>query len=150
MDKQKAEIEKTVPDAQVERQGEGLIVTFSSNVLFAFDKSDLTDQSKNTIQDLYKILNQYPDENVLIVGHTDDIGAADYNQQLSERRASSVASYLTQLGIDASRISTKGKGETEPKYPNDTDAHRAANRRVEFAITANQKMQQEAKEGNLQ
>lgn len=151
MDKQAAEIRKEVPNAQVERQGEGIIVTFNSNVLFGFDKSNLTTQSKGTVQDLYTVLNKYPDENLLVIGHTDNVGAANYNQKLSERRAGSVADYLNQLGVNSGRISTRGMGMTDPKYPNDTDTHRAGNRRVEFVLTANdamkQQAQQEAKQG---
>ncbi|MBX5438561.1 MAG: OmpA family protein [Thermoflavifilum sp.] len=150
MDQQKKEIEQSVPNAQVERVGEGLIVTFNANVLFGFDRYDLTPDAKNTIQDLYQILVKYPDENVLIIGHTDSIGSASYNLKLSQRRANAVADYLIQLGIDPSRITTKGMGETDPKYPNDTPEHRAANRRVEFVLTANEKMKQQAEQGTLQ
>ena len=146
MDKQAKEIEKEVPNAQVERQGEGIIVTFNSNVLFGFDRSDLSDQAKSTINDLNTILQKYPDENVLVIGHTDDVGSNSYNQSLSERRASSVASYLVSQGVSSARISTKGMGESDPKVANDTEAHRAENRRVEFGLTANAKMKQEAEQ----
>lgn len=146
MDQQAKEIQKQVPNAQVERKGEGIIVTFNSNVLFGFDKSDLTSAAKNTIDDLNTILQKYPDENVLIIGHTDNIGSEKYNQKLSERRASSVANYLISKGISPDRITTKGMGETDPKVPNDTEAHRAENRRVEFVLTANAKMKQEAEQ----
>lgn len=146
MDQQAKEIEKQVPNAQVERQGEGIIVTFSSNVLFGFDKSDLSDAAKKTIDDLNTILQKYPDENVLVIGHTDDVGSDSYNQKLSERRAGSVAGYLISEGVGASRINTKGMGESDPKVPNDTEAHRAENRRVEFVLTASDQMKQEAEQ----
>jgi outer membrane protein OmpA-like peptidoglycan-associated protein len=146
MDKQAKEIEREVPNAEVERQGEGIIVTFNSNVLFGFDRSDLTTQAKSTVNDLYTILEKYPNENVLVIGHTDNVGTDSYNQKLSERRASSVANYLITLGIDQGRITTKGMGETDPKVANDTEAHRAENRRVEFVLTANAQMKQEAEQ----
>ncbi len=146
MDQQAKEIEKEVPNAQVERSGEGIVVTFNSNVLFGFDKSDLTPQAQSTINDLYTILQKYPDENVLIIGHTDDVGSDSYNQKLSERRASSTANYLIGKGIAAGRITTKGMGETDPKVANDTEAHRAENRRVEFVLTANDQMKEAAKQ----
>lgn len=146
MDQQAKEIQKEVPNAQVERQGEGIIVTFNSNVLFGFDKSDLSDAAKTTINDLNTILQKYPDENVLIIGHTDDVGSDSYNQTLSERRATSVANYLISEGVSSSRITTKGMGESDPKVPNDTDAHRAENRRVEFVLTASDQMKQEAEQ----
>jgi outer membrane protein OmpA-like peptidoglycan-associated protein len=144
MDKQAKEIEQEVPNAQVERQGEGIIVTFNSNVLFGFDKSDLTDQAKTTVNDLNTILQKYPDEDVLVIGHTDNVGTDSYNQKLSERRATSVSNYLISQGVSSARISTKGMGESDPKVDNDTEAHRAENRRVEFVLTANEKMKQEA------
>ena len=78
-------------------------------------------------------------------GHTDDTGAENYNQALSERRARSVDNYLEQKGIPAKRIKIKGFGEAIPKYDNTTDDGRAQNRRVEFLITANEKMVEEAK-----
>lgn len=146
MDRQAAEIQKEVPNAQVQREGEGIVVTFNSDVLFAFDKSNLTTQSKGTINDLNTILSKYPDENVLVIGHTDNVGTATYNLGLSQRRAGSVASYLNQLGVDPSRISTRGMGLSDPKYPNDTPDHRAGNRRVEFVLTANAAMKQQAEQ----
>lgn len=146
MDQQAKEIQKDVPNAQVERQGEGIIVTFNSSVLFGFDKSDLTDQAKSTVGDLNTILQKYPDENVMVIGHTDDVGTDAYNQTLSEQRASAVASYMTSQGVSSGRISTKGMGETDPKVANDTEAHRAENRRVEFVLTANAQMKQDAEQ----
>jgi outer membrane protein OmpA-like peptidoglycan-associated protein len=146
MDKQAKEIEKQVPNAQVERQGEGIIVTFNSNVLFGFDKSDLTAAAKSTVNDLNTILQKYPDENVMVIGHTDNVGSDAYNQKLSERRASSVSDYLISQGVSSGRISTKGMGETDPKVPNDTKAHQAENRRVELVLKANAKMNHEAEQ----
>lgn len=146
MDQQAKEIQQQVPNAQVQRSGEGIIVTFNSSVLFGFDKSDLTPGAKSTIRDLNTILLKYPDENVLVIGHTDNVGSVSYNQQLSERRASSVANYLIALGVSPGRISTKGMGESDPKVPNDTEAHRAENRRVEFVLTANDAMKQQAEQ----
>jgi len=146
MDQQAKEIQKDVPNAEVHREGEGIIVTFNSSVLFAFDKSDLTANAKTTVGDLNTILQKYPDENVLVIGHTDDVGTDSYNQALSERRASSVANYLISEGVSSGRVTTKGMGETDPKVANDTEAHRAENRRVEFVLTANAKMKQEAEQ----
>lgn len=140
MDKQAKEIEQQVPNAEVHRTGEGIVVTFKSNVLFGFDRSDLTAQAKTTIDDLYSVLQKYPNENVLIIGHTDNVGSDAYNQKLSVRRATSTSNYLISQGIDAGRVSTKGMGESDPKVANDTEAHRSENRRVEFVLTANEQM----------
>lgn len=146
MDKQAAEIKNTVPDAKVERVGEGIVVEFSSNVLFAFNKADLTTDSKATINKLVTVLNNYPDTNIELQGHTDNVGSEKYNQTLSEKRASSVGSYLKKQGIASNRMTVKGFGETVPKYDNSTEEGRSQNRRVEFLITANEKMKAEAKQ----
>ncbi len=145
MDKQAEEIKKEVPEAKVERVGEGIVVEFSSAVLFGFDESRLTNQSRATLDDLVKILNKYPDTDIEVQGHTDSKGTAEYNQGLSLRRAESVASYLYTKGINRSRVNTKGFGLTAPRYTNETEEGRSQNRRVEFLITANEKMIRDAK-----
>jgi outer membrane protein OmpA-like peptidoglycan-associated protein len=144
MDKQAEEIKKTVPDAKVERVGEGIVVEFSSNVLFGFDKSALSADAKTNLDKLVKVLNTYPDTDIEVQGHTDSKGSESYNLNLSVQRASEVSNYLRVNGIVTNRISIKGFGETVPKYSNDTDSGRSQNRRVEFLITANEKMKAEA------
>jgi len=144
MDKQAEDIEKTVPDAKVERVGEGIIVEFSSNVLFGFDKSNLSNDAKTSLDKLVTILNYYPDTDIEVQGHTDSKGSVAYNKSLSERRAGSVRSYLASKGISNNRTSIKGFGESAPKYSNESAAGRSENRRVEFLITANEKMRADA------
>lgn len=144
MDKQAAEMEKEVPGAKVERVGEGIVVEFSGKVLFGFDKSDLTPEAISNLSSLKDILQKYPDTDIEIQGHTDSKGSDSYNQSLSDRRAQSVANYLASKGIKNSRMKTVGYGESVPKYSNDTEDGRAQNRRVEFLITANEKMREEA------
>ena len=144
MDKQAAEIEQTVPDAKVERVGEGIVVEFSSAVLFGFDQADLSADAKANLDKLVKVLNTYPDTNIEVQGHTDSKGSETYNQNLSEKRAGSVSTYLAANQIVAERITVKGFGETLPEYDNETEEGRAQNRRVEFLITANEKMVAEA------
>ena len=145
MDKQAEEIKKEVPEAKVERVGEGIVVEFNSKILFGFDRSDLTSSAEGNLKDLVTILNKYPDTNIEIQGHTDNAGSDEYNQGLSERRAGSVSAYIRGKGISSSRISIKGFGESAPKYSNDTEDGRALNRRVDFLITANEKMKADAK-----
>ena len=140
MDKQAEEIKKTVPDAKVERVGEGIVVEFSSNVLFSFNQSNLSAEAKANLDKLVKVLNAYPDTDIQVQGHTDSKGSESYNMNLSIQRASEVSSYLVANKIVTSRISIKGFGETVPKYSNDTENGRSQNRRVEFLITANEKM----------
>ena len=152
MDKQAAEMEREVPGAKVERVGEGIVVEFSGKVLFGFDKSDLTPEATRNLSSLIEILNKYPDTDIEIQGHTDSKGSENYNQSLSERRALTVANYLVMNNITSTRVNTVGFGETVPKYSNDTEDGRAQKRRVEFLITANEKMirdaQKEAGSGN--
>ncbi len=145
MDKQAKEIESTVPGAKVYRVGEGIIVEFNDKILFGFDKSDLNENSKGNLNNLVTTLNKYPDTNIEVQGHTDNTGADDYNMSLSKRRASTVSQYLANQGISSRRMSTKGYGESAPNYNNDNEDSRAQNRRVEFLITANSKMREEAK-----
>lgn len=144
MDKQAAEIKKQVPDAKVERVGEGIEVEFSSAVLFGFDQSALTTTANSTLNQLIIILNKYPNTNLEVQGHTDSLGTVEYNNQLSIKRATNVANYLTGNGIANSRITIKAFGPSAPKYTNLTDEGRQQNRRVEFLITANDQMKKEA------
>lgn len=144
MDKQAKEIEAAVPDASVERVGEGIVVEFSSAVLFGFNKSDLSTEAKVNLDKLVTVLNTYPDTNIEIQGHTDDKGTEAYNQTLSEKRASAVSGYLLTKQISGSRVTIKGFGETVPKYDNATEEGRTQNRRVEFLISANEKMKADA------
>jgi outer membrane protein OmpA-like peptidoglycan-associated protein len=144
MDKQAEEIKNTVPDAKVERVGEGIVVEFSSNVLFGFDETNLSNQSKSSLDKLVKVLNTYKDTDIELQGHTDSKGSLPYNQNLSEERATSVSEYLSSAGISYQRMTIQGFGETVPKYDNNTESGRSENRRVEFLITANEKMQADA------
>jgi outer membrane protein OmpA-like peptidoglycan-associated protein len=145
MDQQAKDIENAVPNAKVYRVGEGIIVEFNDNILFGFDQSTLNENSKLNLNQLVAVLNKYPDTNIEVQGHTDNTGTNTYNMSLSKRRASAVTTYIKNLGIASNRTSTKGYGETAPNYDNDTEENRAKNRRVEFLITANDKMLEDAK-----
>ena len=144
MDKQAEEIAKTVPDAKVIRVEEGIVVEFSSNVLFGFDKSSLSADAKTNLDKLVKVLDAYPETDIEIQGHTDSRGSLAYNENLSVERATAVSSYLVTNTVEASRLTVVGYGESFPKYENDTEAGRAQNRRVEFLISANEKMRADA------
>lgn len=144
MDKQAEEIKKTVPDARVERVGEGIIVEFNSNILFGFDQSALSAEAKANLDKLVRILKNYADTDIEIQGHTDSRGAEAYNQNLSIQRAGAVSNYLSQKGISRDRLTVRGFGENSPRYDNNTADGRSLNRRVEFLITANEKMKSDA------
>jgi len=144
MDKQAEAIAKEMKDAEVIREGEGIIIRFSEKVLFAYDRSDLNGTAKANLDKLNAILKKYPETNITVIGHTDNKGSDRYNQTLSESRAGSVTTYAGQNGINMDRLTPMGKGESDPIATNDTEEGRASNRRVEFVITANDKMKAEA------
>ena len=149
MDKQAEEMRQDIKNAKIERIGEGIKITFDSGILFKINSSELQPAAKTNIESLAKILNKYPDTNILIEGDTDNTGTDEYNQKLSERRAQAVADYQKGLGVAGSRISTVGLGELNPIASNDTDYGREQNRRVEVAIFANDKLKKAAESGNL-
>lgn len=144
MDKQAAEIQTAIPNAEVIREGEGIIVKFDSGILFDFDKFALKDAAKTNIQSLASSLNQYPGTDIKVIGHTDSRGTEQYNMGLSEKRAAAVKAYAVSQGVPASRLITIGKGFAEPIGDNATDAGRAENRRVEIVIVANDQLKKEA------
>jgi len=149
MDKQAKEIKQAVPDAQVERVGEGINMTFNSGLLFTINSAALSEAAKTNLEKVAGVFVKYPETNILIEGHTDDTGSPQYNMDLSKRRAYSVSEYLQSKGVSAGRMNVKWYGETQPKVPNTSEANRTQNRRVEVAITANDQMKQEAKDGKL-
>ncbi|SUP54015.1 Inner membrane lipoprotein YiaD precursor [Weeksella virosa] len=147
MDKQAEKIEQVLPGAEVVRTDEGinLILNENSSVTFDYNSENLTSKAKNSLDKLIQVFKEYPDTNLLIVGHTDNVGSQNFNLPLSEKRARSVVNYLVSKGISSSRLTSKGVGLSEPIADNSTAAGRAQNRRVEIAITANEKMKAEAK-----
>jgi outer membrane protein OmpA-like peptidoglycan-associated protein len=138
MDKQAHEIAQNIPGARVERIGEGIAVTFESGMLYDYDSSNLRPEAQSNLRSLAASLGKYPGSDILIVGHTDGTGSSGYNQGLSERRAQSAANYLTSQGVSNGRVSTVGRGESEPAASNDTDDGRQQNRRVAVAIYASE------------
>ncbi|WP_258104883.1 OmpA family protein [Marinoscillum sp. MHG1-6] len=149
MDKQAEELREDLDGATVERVGEGIKITFSSGLLFDVNSYTIKESTKQNLNELSETLNKYEDTNILIEGHTDASGSDSYNQQLSEQRANSVSGYLIGQQVDVARISTMGYGESQPIADNETEAGRAANRRVEVAIFANEKMKKMAEKGEL-
>lgn len=105
-----------------------------NNIFFEFNKADLKSESFNELDRLYNILVENKDLKIEISGHTDDKGSDDYNKTLSNSRANSVMNYLTSKGIEKSRLTAVGYGESQPVVANDNDENRAINRRVEFKV----------------
>ena len=138
MDQQAKELSQSIKGATVERVGEGIEVTFASGLLFAFDSDSIQATAGTNLRELASSLQKYPDSQLLIVGHTDNVGDDSYNQALSQRRSNSAATYLAAQGVARTRLAATGKGESEPVATNDTDAGRQKNRRVEVAIYASE------------
>jgi outer membrane protein OmpA-like peptidoglycan-associated protein len=150
MDKQKAEMEEELgKTAKVERVGEGIDVTFDSGILYEVNGDKLSVSSQDELTKFAETLKKYDQTNILIDGHTDNTGTDEYNQQLSMRRAESVSKFLQARGVVAARLGTRGFGESKPTGDNATDAGKRQNRRVEVAIWANEKLQEEAKKGEV-
>lgn len=149
MDKQAEELRRDLENANVERVGEGIKVTFDAGILFPVNSAELQPAAKTEITQLAETLKKYPDTNIVIEGHTDNTGSREINQPLSERRARAVADYAASLGVDRSRMTTQGYAFDQPIADNSTEAGRRQNRRVEIAIFANEKMKKAAERGDL-
>lgn len=137
----RAETTDLLTDLNARQQDDGsILVALPGDVLFDFDRFDIRADARPVLDQLVKVLINYASPEVEISGHTDSKGGEDYNQTLSEQRALSVSAYLSGNGVDADRLTTMGKGETEPVAPNekpdgqDDPDGRQANRRVEFVI----------------
>lgn len=137
MDKQEQEL-RQIQGVEVTRPSEGQIdVRLTSDILFDTDSATLRPESRTTLRDLASNLQRYPDEMVDVEGHTDSTGTSSHNQDLSERRASSVRTFLVDNGVSSRTITATGYGETRPKATNSTPEGRQLNRRVEIRIRAN-------------
>jgi outer membrane protein OmpA-like peptidoglycan-associated protein len=137
MDQQAKELQQNIPGATVTRVGEGIAVTFASGILYDFDSDVVRPEAAQNLRSLAASLNEYPNTDLLIVGHTDAVGTSEYNQSLSQRRSTAAASSLAGQSVDRTRLQAVGRGETEPIATNDTEGGRQLNRRVEIAIYAN-------------
>ncbi|MBU8922826.1 MAG: OmpA family protein [Bacteroidales bacterium] len=146
MDKQAAEIERDIEGATVERVGEGIKITFDSGILFEINKAGLQSEAVVNLDKLAVILDKYSDTNILIEGHTDSTGSDEYNMDLSRKRAESVAVNLATKKINPVRFTLFGYGEIQPAVTNVTPEGRQANRRVEIAIMANDKLKKVAED----
>jgi outer membrane protein OmpA-like peptidoglycan-associated protein len=149
MDNQATELKQNIPYAQVERVGEGINLTFESGLLFGLNSDVLSDSARVNMTKATEVFKKYPDTYLLIEGHTDDTGSDNFNMKLSKRRATAVANFLHNKGISSDRLTTKWYGENQPKFPNENEANRKLNRRVEVGIYANDSMKKDAAEGKI-
>jgi outer membrane protein OmpA-like peptidoglycan-associated protein len=136
MDKQEAKLREQMAGTGVDvvRSGDNITLDVPGGVTFAFDSADLNSQFYPVLDKVAATLAEYDKTVIEVAGHTDSVGSDAYNQQLSERRANSVAAYLSGHGVNRARMVTIGAGETHPVATNDTDEGRAQNRRVEITI----------------
>lgn len=144
MDKQANELKSSIPGATVTRQGEGIIINFTSGILFDVGKAEIKADAQTNLQNLGASLGKNPETDILIIGHTDNTGDGVKNIDLSVRRAAAVKNYLVSNEVKAARLKIDGRGATEPIADNNTAAGRALNRRVEIVIIANEKMKKQA------
>jgi len=128
---------------------EAIKVTLSSGVLFDFNKSNLSEEAKINLAKFSNTLEDIPDTEITIYGHTDNVGSAEANQKVSTKRAETVAKYLQSCGIASDRMIVEGKSFTNPVASNETAEGRAQNRRVEIFITADENMIKKAESGTL-
>lgn len=148
MDKQAQRIEEEIPGAEVERVDDGIVITFDENsgVHFDTNKHNLKPEAIQILDKLSRIMNEYPDTDVLVVGHTDSTGPRAFNMTLSEQRAMSVTNYFVNTKNHSySRFTTKWFGPDNPIADNSTVEGRAKNRRVNVVIIPNEKMKEDAK-----
>lgn len=150
MDKAAEEMQRELPNATVERVGEGIKITFGSDILFDVNKYDLKPQTQRDLTEFAQTLKKYEDTDIVIEGHADATGPDDLNLRLSKQRANAVAEFLQKQGVRSGRVDEKGYGESQPVAENDSEAGRRKNRRVDIAVFANDKMKRDAKNGNLE
>jgi len=147
MDKQAEDLESELGEnATIERVGEGIKVTLDSGLLFDFNKSDIKEESKKSLTKFAKTVNKYKDTNIILEGHTDNVGEQSYNVELSRQRAKAVADFINNLKVDGKRLTEFGYGEVQPIADNTDEAGRQQNRRVEIAIFANDELKKQAEE----
>jgi outer membrane protein OmpA-like peptidoglycan-associated protein len=136
MDKQEDELRKVMRDSgvTVTRKGDDIILNMPSNITFRTDSADMNAQFYKVLDGVALVAKKYDKTIIEVAGHTDSTGTAEYNRQLSQRRATSVADYLVSRGVAQARIMTAAGGEDHPIASNSTEQGRAANRRVEVTL----------------
>jgi outer membrane protein OmpA-like peptidoglycan-associated protein len=137
MEMHASEIRMRIPSAQVAREDTRIRILFSTGLMFEKNSFQISESYKNDLTTLKAIYQRFPDSRITIEGHTDDSGPEVYNNVLSRRRAQAVFDYLQLIGLPGERMETVGHGESQPKYPNDTEENRVRNRRVEIVISPN-------------
>ena len=133
LDKQSQELD-AIPGAEVQRRDDSILVNFQSALLFDTGSNSLQPGAYDRLRSMSRTLNNYPKSDIVIKGHTDGSGSEGFNQELSEKRADAVRTFLISEGVVPSRITAIGFGESMPMASNDTESGRSQNRRVEIEI----------------
>jgi outer membrane protein OmpA-like peptidoglycan-associated protein len=135
-DKQEAELRRSMQGTgvEVQRNGDDLKLIMPGNITFATNSADIAGNFYAPLNQLANSFKQYDQNSIEIVGHTDNVGAHQYNYTLSQRRAQSVANYLTAQGVNGMRVTTRGMGPDQPVASNASESGRAQNRRVEINL----------------
>ncbi len=147
MDRQAAELKRRLPEAAIEREGDKLYVALPAGILFDVNKDVVKPAAKSSLAKAAEVLVKYPDTYITVEGHTDSTGSAEYNQELSERRALHVRDVLAQDGVPVARLDVKGYGASDPIADNATAEGRQANRRVQLEIRPNEKLKAQQQGG---
>ncbi|WP_224981957.1 OmpA family protein [Geomonas agri] len=147
MDRQAAALKKSMPEAEVVRDGDKVFVALPAGILFDTGKDDLKPAAKDALAKAAATLAK-SETNIIIQGHTDSSGTDAINQPLSQRRADHVRDFLAANGVSSSRMTAIGYGSSRPAVPNDTEANRALNRRVQLEISPNEKARVEGSGNN--
>ncbi|WAC07257.1 MAG: OmpA family protein [Thermodesulfobacteriota bacterium] len=134
LDKQAADLRKIQEIQNVKQERDRLIATMSNSLLFDVNSAIIKPGAVDGLTQVADVLNRYPETTIIVKGYTDSTGTEAYNQELSERRAKSVANFMIGKGVDPGRVSAIGFGEQFPIAGNDTEAGRQQNRRVELEI----------------
>jgi outer membrane protein OmpA-like peptidoglycan-associated protein len=145
MDAQAANLAGT-EGVRAKRFGDEILLTLDSGALFDFDSAMLKRQPQDHIGKVGEILVEYADTDIIVSGHTDNVGSETHNHRLSERRARSVRAHLVDIGVAPQRLTAVGYGELKPVASNESDAGRRLNRRVEIRILANAALRARAAE----
>ena len=147
MDRQAAALKKSMPEAEVIRDGDKVYVALPSGILFDLGKDALKPDAKESLSKAVPTLRD-SQTTIVIEGHTDSTGSDAINQPLSERRANRVRDFLVSQGVAASKMAAVGYGSSRPAVPNDTEANRALNRRVQIELTPNEKLKAQGSGSN--
>jgi outer membrane protein OmpA-like peptidoglycan-associated protein len=135
MDEQAVEISKIMPGAELVRNGVDINLFFSNGMMFKKNSFEISETYKRDVIKFKDVIDRFPGTRIAVAGHTDDTGTDEINNKLSLKRAQAVYDLMIKTGVPANRMTVVGYGKTRPRFPNDSEANRLKNRRVEVVIT---------------